>query len=143
MAAMTQCPICGADWRTGMTCEDAYHILIAREFVDPLAGMVHHLTVLCYMIQHDQYTQSAYDWARASLEKIILQNLTTDELRLSARSFARQKQTGIVRNPNTPSVVRPKTAWTMTVVDAAQATDSKEHVALVKSWARAVWDAIK
>jgi len=143
MAAISHCAICGADWRAGLTCEDAYHTLLAREFSDPMAGQVHHLTVICYMIQHDRYSAAAAAWARDMLEKLVVRGLSVADLSAAARSIVHTKTTPIARDPNAPPLVQPTHAWRMTVVDAGRAVNAEEHAVLVTTWARAVWDTIR
>ena len=50
-----ECVWCGARYATpGETCEDRFNLALAREFEDPAFGMVHHLTVPAYMLQHNR-----------------------------------------------------------------------------------------
>ncbi len=49
------CEICGAAQIEGWTCEAAFHQMLVWEFADEHgAGAVHHLSVLCYHLQHPQ-----------------------------------------------------------------------------------------
>ncbi len=54
-----RCPVCGAVHPDGATCEDVFNALLALAFSDPVAGAAHHLTVMCYMLQHDGCRQAA------------------------------------------------------------------------------------
>ncbi|GAB3227514.1 DUF5946 family protein [Mycolicibacterium hippocampi] len=45
------CPYCGVD-----DCETKFHACLDRDFSDPEYGVVHHLTVSTYMLQHGRYT---------------------------------------------------------------------------------------
>lgn len=50
-----RCQVCGAVWTEDWTCETAFHQMLIWEFADEGgAGAVHHLSVLCYHIQHPQ-----------------------------------------------------------------------------------------
>jgi hypothetical protein len=56
----------------GKTCREAFEELISREFQDPICGQVHHLTVLCYDLQHpQQFTREALEWSRAGLQAAV------------------------------------------------------------------------
>ncbi|APV45250.1 hypothetical protein Dform_01935 [Dehalogenimonas formicexedens] len=47
------CHECGAELPAGLSCETYFHRALAWDFEDPAgAGAVHHLTVLCYFLQH-------------------------------------------------------------------------------------------
>lgn len=49
------CEICKAAWVEGWTCEAAFHQMLVWEFADEQgAAAVHHLSILCYHLQHPQ-----------------------------------------------------------------------------------------
>jgi hypothetical protein len=46
------CPECQGVWLAGNTCSVCFNLMLAWEFEHPEAASVHHLTVLCYYLQH-------------------------------------------------------------------------------------------
>jgi hypothetical protein len=56
------CPNCGAHYKNNLNCQSVFNEFLALEFTDPDYGVVHMLTVVCYMIQHGQYTDEALVW---------------------------------------------------------------------------------
>ncbi len=49
-----KCPECGAELPPGERCEERFNLCLALEYENPAAyGRVHHLTVACYMLQHN------------------------------------------------------------------------------------------
>src|SRR5579859_4698706 len=48
---MKRCPECGADWSSGQTCTDHFHLMGFWEQDNRLYD-VHHLMVLSYYLQH-------------------------------------------------------------------------------------------
>jgi hypothetical protein len=56
------CPNCGARYKNNLNYQSVFNEFLALEFTDPDYGVVHMLTVVCYMIQHGQYTDEALVW---------------------------------------------------------------------------------
>lgn len=73
MSKAATCPECGARWQDGVTCREHFERMLAREFEDPAgAGTVHHLTVLCYGIQHpSMYSPQGLIEAKALLVAFV------------------------------------------------------------------------
>jgi hypothetical protein len=49
------CPECGATYNTDETCEDRFNASQAQELADPAYYAVHHVSVPCFMLQHNRY----------------------------------------------------------------------------------------
>jgi hypothetical protein len=54
------CPQCGATFSTDETCEDRFNAGQAREMTDPASLAVHHLSVPCFMLQHNHYSREGW-----------------------------------------------------------------------------------
>jgi hypothetical protein len=131
------CPECGGVLREGKSCEDYFGELIALEFVDPAAGMVHHLTVACYMIQHGRYTDEGVAWIRTMLENVLEKGLSPVDVR-------KQSRAEVDSGRRTWKVIRPTSAplrpnWSVTIADIAQGTPGRDtHCERVTKWAHSV-----
>ena len=68
---------------------------LALEFENPgTYGAVHHLTVACYMLQHNRYSREGWLQARALLAEFVDQGANPDQVRREHRqAFNQQKRT--------------------------------------------------
>ena len=118
------CPQCGATYGTDETCEDRFHAGQAREMTDAAFLAAHHLSVPCFMLQHNRYSRDGWIQVRQMLTR-FLNGLTPAEARRSARkavdsgnrtySFTRGlKLAGVESIP-----------WTRTIADVR--LDTAEH----------------
>ncbi|MCB0192999.1 MAG: hypothetical protein KDJ65_13730 [Anaerolineae bacterium] len=56
-----KCLHCGANIQPNESCRDRFDLCLALEFENPIAfGAVHHLTVACYMLQHNAYARDVW-----------------------------------------------------------------------------------
>ena len=85
MAAM--CPECGADWSSGVTCEDDFHQFGYWELADlEHLGSVHHLMVLSYHLQHPSlYSPEALAFAQQQLIDFLEGGVTPQQMRRDMR----------------------------------------------------------
>ena len=82
------CPLCHAEYPSGETCQERFERCLALEFENPgTYGAVHHLTVACYMLQHNRYSREGWLQARALLAEFVKQG--TGRIRF-AGSIARR-----------------------------------------------------
>ena len=137
------CPECGAAWTDGRTCRDAFDQMLAWEFEDPGgAGAVHHLTVLCYHLQHPSlYTPEGLRRARAVLAEFVEQGTSPHEIRRRNRD-ALDSGKRAWKVTGAPAAYARPPQWTMTVVDAGTG-EQAGHCARVEGWARSVYAALR
>jgi hypothetical protein len=77
-----QCPECGARLSAGELCSDRFNLLLALEFENPdTFGSVHHLTVACYMLQHNLYSRRAWLLTREMLDQVINHDVAPEVIR--------------------------------------------------------------
>ena len=85
MDAVQLCPECGAVLAGEQTCLDYFHQMLFWENENPGYGEVHHLTVLCYHIQHPSlYSPEGLSEAIRLLSGFLEQDLTPQQSRLKA-----------------------------------------------------------
>ena len=136
---LSPCPQCGAAPLDGKTCKDKYGEILALEFQEPAVfGVVHHITVTCYNLQHpDFFSDEAIEWMKTSLRKIIEEGLSPAELRKSAG-----KRTGEgmnVRRQTAPADVPRRIIWSLTVMDV-RADSAEVYVREIRAWAKSILD---
>jgi hypothetical protein len=65
------CSECGAVLQDESSCQEIFDSFLALEFEDPAYGEVHFLTVACFMIQHQRYSDEALAWIAQSLRAYL------------------------------------------------------------------------
>ena len=75
------CPLCGAQYPDDETCRQRFERCLALEFEDPIAATVHHLTVPCYMLQHNAYSRETWLAARKMLAQFVKEGVSPVEMR--------------------------------------------------------------
>lgn len=151
--ALTRCPACGAMLRGGWTCETAFHQALAWDYVNEHgAWQVHHLTVLCYHLQHPHdYSPEGLAWARIQIGKIIEQHLPPHDALLAVPGVAGSPEQGLFAAPgrkvkitSTPErygAYLRQPAWTMTIIDCVS-DGPQVYAERVRAWAASVHAAL-
>ncbi len=79
---MPTCPLCHASLPSKQTCQDLFHQCLALEFEHPSTfGAVHHLTVLCYYLQHNLYSHQGWLEGRRLLARFVQEGASPAEVR--------------------------------------------------------------
>lgn len=129
---MAACPECGA-----AGCRDKFGEMLALEFESPTVfGAVHHITVICFNIQHPgAFTEEALVWMRSSLRAIIVDGFSPEELRKQARKTS--KGNIMVRRRTAPPQEPRKIHWSMTVSDIRMESHDAYEKDVI-AWARSM-----
>ena len=118
-------------------CRDKFGEMLALEFEDPTVfGAVHHITVICFNIQHPAtFTEESLAWMKSSLRAIIVDGLSPTELRKQVR---KKTKGGVqVKHHKEPLEEPLRTHWSMTVADIR--TEKPEvYCEDIKAWARSM-----
>lgn len=131
-----RCPQCGATYDTDETCEDQFNAGQALELTDPAYFAVHHLSVPCFMLQHNRYSRDGWIRTRELLAR-FLGGLTPEEARRQARRAvdSGNRTYSFTRGPTLAGV--EAIAWTRTI--AAVRLDTAEHYCSdVRAWAASI-----
>ena len=140
------CDECRGKLFDGKVCRDYFEEMITWDFEDFMgAGTVHHLTVLCYSLQHPtSYSQKGLSDAKEFLTEFVLKKASFEEHdkrnreRLSS-NVRDWKIKGTAEDYGTYPIV-PK--WTIHTSDVA--IPGKEgYEARVQSWAESVYKDLK
>ncbi len=132
---LSTCPQCGAYARNGKTCREKYEEILAIEYESPTVfGAVHHITVMCYNLQHsDSFSAEAIAWMKSSLHAIIEEGLSPMELRKRARKEFKGN-VKVLRHAAQTEISR-KMNWSMTVLDI-RTHEPEIYIEDIRAWAK-------
>ena len=124
------CPECGAS-----CCKEKFESMLALEFEDPkVFGAVHHVTVICYNLQHPAaFSDEAVAWMRSTLRAIVEEGLTPAELRERSQKQFKGRVNVLSKTPKTSAHVE----WSMTVADI-RTDDPEVYVQDIMTWAKSI-----
>ncbi len=141
-----KCPECGAPLEDVSICRANFEQLLAWETEDmETLGQVHHLTVLCYHLQHPSlYSPEGLRGAIRLLADFLEGGLTTQEVRRrdAQRLNSSQRKYKIKGTTASHGAYQPPVRWTMTAADVA-AGGSGLYVENVKRWADSILAVLK
>lgn len=135
---MEKCSSCGAANIAGRSCENIFDEFLFLEFSNPEFGKVHFLTVACYMIQHNRYSDEGLIWMEQKLRDYFEKKLTPEMIRIQTYKELNQKTRSwkILRTEDHP--LQFKASWSKTITDvAANYINSESYCELVTQWAMA------
>jgi hypothetical protein len=145
MQTVEMCMECGAVWRDGITCLDHFHQMLAWEFEDPGgAGTVHHLSVLCYNLQHPSvYSPDALTWAKALLGRYVVEHITPQQVRDEHRESlaSRNRPYKIRGTAESHGVYVHPVTWT-TTIDGVTKGGLVGYCERVEAWSRSVYEVL-
>ena len=134
----TICPQCGATFASDETCSDRFNTTQIKEVENPTSYYaVHHLSVPCYMLQHNAYSRDGWLAVHQLLHQFVYEGLTPAEARRQNRRTmdSGQRKWSLTKGAKLSQV--DDIAWTWTIVDVR--FDTAEHYcADVRDWAIAV-----
>jgi hypothetical protein len=142
----TTCPVCAADWSNGATCEDNFHQFLYWEHEDiENLGVVHHLMVLSYYLQHPQlYSPEGLDHGKGLLVDFVARGITPQQVRQRDRDKvdSGKRQFKIKGTTEAQGAYTQPVIWTMHTTDVV-AGGAKGYVANVRAWAASIYDSLK
>jgi hypothetical protein len=133
-----KCPLCGGEFPADEQCRDRFDLFLAVEFENPTTfGAVHHLTVPCYMLQHNGYSREGWLEARKMVTLFVEEAVTPAEMRKRnrARLNSRQRDWSITKGPKLAEF--DMIAWSRTIADV-RLDDPQTYCADVERWAESV-----
>ncbi|HVU13156.1 MAG TPA: DUF5946 family protein [Phototrophicaceae bacterium] len=142
----SKCPECRADWSNGSTCEDDFHQFGYWELADfEHLGVVHHLMVLSYHLQHPSlYSPEGLAGAKGLLVDFVARGMTPQQTRQRDRpkvdsGVRKYKITGTADAHGTYEY--PVT-WTMRAADVVAGGEA-HYVENIRAWAQSIYAALK
>jgi Family of unknown function (DUF5946) len=144
MNEIKHCPECGAVWDGEDTCLVHFEQMLYWEAEAPERGVVHHLMVLCYHLQHPRlYSPEMLPGARQMLKAFVVEGVTPKEMRRRMRvQVASNNRTWKISGDKEPSSYARPIPWTMRAADVV-AGGAEQYVESVTAWAQACHEALK
>lgn len=138
------CPECGARCQSGTTCENHFHQMLFWEAENPANGVVHHLMVLCYHLQHPTlYSADGLAAGKQLLTAFVKDGRSPADIRKPMRHAVDGGNRGwkITARPDSKGAYDPPVTWTMHGADVVcGGIDS--YCDSVRDWAQSVYDSI-
>ncbi|MCL4299705.1 MAG: hypothetical protein KJ077_28475 [Anaerolineae bacterium] len=131
------CPLCGAEFPAGEQCRERFDLCLAKEFENPATyGAVHHLTVACYMLQHNAYSRQGWLGTRDLLVQFVREGKTPAEVRAQNRRKldSQHRKWSITKGEK---ISTEGWVWTRTIADIRLDTPEL-YCADVELWAKSV-----
>jgi hypothetical protein len=138
------CPECGAPQDEG-TCLDRFHRMLAWESEDPALGVVHHLMVLCYHLQHPSlYSPEGLRFARGLLKDFVEGGVSPQKARERHRTGldSHNRNWSIKGTPAHHGSYDPPLRWPMTAADVI-AGGKEGYCDLVRAWAQSAHETFQ
>jgi hypothetical protein len=133
-----KCPLCGGEFSSVEQCRERFDLCMALEYENPAAyGAVHHLSVPCYMLQHNAYSAEVWPEARNILARFIRDGMTPVQIRRQNRSRldSRHRSWSITKGAKLPEF--DSIVWTRTIADV-RLDDPETYCKDVIVWAERV-----
>lgn len=131
------CPQCRAVYAKGETCQDRFDISQLAELAQPDKYAVHHLSVPCYMLQHNVYSREGWLAVRALLGQFIFGGWTPAMARRQGRVSADsgRRTWSFTKGAKLPGV--EQLLWSRTIADVRLETAAL-YCADVRRWAESI-----
>ena len=140
MHTQQACPECGAFWTAGTTCEDLFHQMLYWENADPQKGIVHHLLVLAYHLQHPSlYSPDGLEYGLQLLVNFVERGVSPQHVRRQSHSKvdSNKRNWKIRGKTGAQGSYRHPVRWKMTAQDVVAAGDDR-YIDSVQEWARTI-----
>jgi hypothetical protein len=134
------CPECGAP---EILCQTRFEEFLALEFTNSGYGIVHHLTVAAYMLQHSsKLTREGWFYERELLYEFLVENKPPAFIRKQNRGLLDSgKRIFKIKSRDGKPVIN-KTSWMKTILDVC-AENAEVYCEDVTGWARAVLEDVQ
>lgn len=130
------CLQCGASLPAGLTCSDLFYAAQLKEIEDPEYYRVHHLSVPCYMLQHDTYSRQGWMEVYHLLEQFHA-GLTAQEARrmITKKIAGGKKAFSLTKGERMPGLDAVPWRWSIGQIRL----DTAEHYCEdVRQWAESI-----
>lgn len=139
------CPVCGGRWQDGATCETAFHQMLFWESEDSVRWEVHHLTVLCYHLQHPHlYSPDGLIGGLHLLTAFVRDGTAPAEIRrtMSSSTDSKNRTWKVTARPDSKGAYVHPVTWTMRASDVV-ARGADHYCDSVRVWAHTVYTALQ
>lgn len=135
------CLSCGAPTGPERACQDDFYQMLYWENEDAALGVVHHLTVLCYHLQHPQFYSPAGLRHALGLLDAFIHGATPAEVRAATRGQVASgtRKWTVTARPGAQGSYPQPVPWRMSAFDVVAAGKSA-YIDTVRAWAQSVYD---
>jgi len=142
---MMTCPACGAPAdEKDLWCRLAFEQCLVWDFIDPRAGAVHHLTVLCYHLQHPHlYTRAGLENAKYLLTEFLIGQKSPQTIRQETRHAVQSdvRQFKISATDTDKASYAKPMIWSFTAYDV-MGDGIEGYPERVRHWAQTIYDTL-
>ncbi len=142
---MVSCPECGATWTEQRTCQVLFHQMLFWEAENPSLGVVHHLMVLGYNLQHPSLlSPEGLGYSIDLLKAFIEQGVQPQAIRKQRRAQvdSRNRKWKVTASADRHGTYPQPMLWSITAADVV-AGGADNYVANVRRWAQSINAAIQ
>ena len=133
MEQEVNCPECGAP---DTLCQTRFDEFLVLEFTNAGYGVVHHLTVSAYMLQHSsKLTKEGWLFERELLSEFLVENKPPAFIRKQNKDIVDSGKRKFRIKSKTGLPVINKTTWTKTILDV-RTENAEVYCVDVTAWAR-------
>lgn len=132
-----QCPECGGMVADGQTCRDYFDQMLYWENEDPARGVVHHLMVLCYHLQHPSlYSAEGLAVGKQLLVDFVERGLEPQQVHRNNRwrVDSSRRDWSVTARPGNRGIYEQPIVWAMTAADVV-AGGAAGYIENVRKWA--------
>lgn len=132
------CPECGA-----ADCRSRFDEFLVLEFTDTGYGIVHHLTVAAYMLQHSsQLTREGWLHERELLREFLVEQKPPSFIRKQNRDLVDNgKRSFKIKSRDGHRIIQ-KSTWTKTILDVRM-ENAEQYCVDVTDWAKCVLEDVE
>ena len=133
-----KCPLCGGKFISVEQCRERFDLCMAMEYENPAAyGAIHHLSVACYMLQHNAYSREGWLEARNMVARFIRDGMTPVHIRRQNRSRfdSGHRKWSVTKGAKLPEF--DDIAWSHTIADV-RLDNPENYCADVQIWAKSI-----
>lgn len=143
---LTVCQECGTQLHNVNKCSEYFDQMIAWDFSDfTSVGKFHHLTVLCYYLQHPtHYSQEGLNEAVRILQAVVENKLSDKDLyKMESERFSSHKRSwSITGSKGTYGNYSREINWSMTVFNVVKDGITK-YPERIQRWADTIYSDLK
>jgi uncharacterized protein DUF5946 len=140
------CSKCGAPLERGKECIEYFNQMLAWDFADfKVAGRIHHLTVLCYYLQHPKkYSREGLKESLKMLQDIVESKLSVEELyKKQSNVFSSEKRDWHVEGTEeNHGEYSRNIKWSMTAADIIK-SGVTTYPKRVEEWSKAIYEELR
>jgi hypothetical protein len=129
------CPKCKALFENNETCQDRFDRMQKLELENQKYFSVHHMSVPCYMLQHNQYSREGWLEVRKILSKFIFEEWTPEMARQYAKSNSERGRKTWSYTRSLKLIEVDKIMWSFTITNVRE-QNAEDYCKDIRRWAK-------